>query len=281
MSGFATRFGTAVIFVGVMLLGIYGGLIPYLILFTALLAFCLWEYFGLVLGTDHTQYPIRTWYGLALGLFPHLVLITIRINWYHPSEPWIIILYGVCLFCLFLLELFSNSVQPFRNIAFIFSGLFYITLPIALLHLVTLNQGSYQYRFVLGIVLLTWTNDTAAYLIGSRLGRHHLFPRISPKKTWEGSSGGALVTLLAGWGLYGFFPTFPLMGWIGLSIIVVIFGSLGDLIESMLKRSIHVKDSGNVLPGHGGLLDRFDSFLFCIPFSVAWILLFESGLING
>lgn len=279
MDGLGVRFGTAVVFVVVMLAGIYGGLIPYLMLFTGLLMLCLWEYFGLLLGPDHTTFPLRSWMGLILGVLPHLVVACERAGWINFPESWVLLTYCIGLFSLFVLELFSNSLQPFRNLAFIFSGLFYISLPITLINLIAIVDGEYQYRFILGIVLLTWTNDTAAYLTGSRFGRHHLFPRISPKKTWEGSSGGALVTLLAGWGLYGFFPSFPLVGWIGLSLIVVIFGSIGDLVESMLKRSINVKDSGTFLPGHGGMLDRFDSFLFCIPFAVALILTLKMGLL--
>ena len=215
-----------------------------------------------------------------MGLFPYFAFLAEKMNWYQPSWTYEILLYCMGLFLFFMIELFSSSSRPFQNIAFIFSGFFYITLPLSLLHFITINQGTYQYRFILGIVLLIWTNDTGAYMIGSRLGKNHLFPRISPKKTWEGTGGGALLTILAGWAMYRFFPSFPLAGWLILSLIVVFFGSIGDLIESMLKRSIHIKDTGNVLPGHGGLLDRFDSFLFCIPFSVTFILLLESGILK-
>ncbi|NRB61551.1 MAG: phosphatidate cytidylyltransferase [Saprospiraceae bacterium] len=280
MDGFGTRAVTAVIFVSVMLIGILGGLIPYVVLFCVLLFLLLKEYFGLVLSEDQKSYPVRMWFGLIVGIFPYFGLLAERMEWYQASWIFALLLFSMVLFLLFMIELFSNSRQPFQNIAFIFSGFIYITLPLSLLHLITIHHGAYQHRFILGIVLLIWTNDTAAYLVGSRLGKHHLFPRVSPKKTWEGTVGGALFTILAAWGMYGLFPSFPLAGWIILSLIIVFFGSIGDLIESMLKRSIQIKDTGNVLPGHGGLLDRFDSFLYCIPFSVTFILLVESNTLN-
>lgn len=281
MDGLSTRIGTAAVFVAVMLAGIFGGLITYMVLFSALLIFCYWEYLGLLLGPDMQQYPLRSWLGLLLAVGPHLLIIVHRTQWL-PLTPeqasLMLILYFLGLFSLFVLELFSTALQPFRNLAFVFSGLLYISLPFTLLNFVAIHNGEYDHTYVLGLVLLTWTNDTAAYLIGSRFGRRHLFPRISPKKTWEGSSGGAVITLGVGIALFAIFPHFPLYGWLGLSVLVIIFGSIGDLVESMLKRSIHVKDSGTLLPGHGGLLDRFDSFIFCLPFAVALILLIQGGI---
>jgi len=264
-----------------MLGGVLGGLIPYSILFTLLLGLCLWEYLGLVLGEDHVQFPLRSIAGLGLGLAPHILLIVHRANWLPLTNQQIyllLILYLLALFSLFVLELLSHSREPFRNLAFVFMGILYIGLPLSLLNFLTIHAGQYDYTYVLGIILLTWTNDTAAYVIGSRFGRRKLFARISPKKTWEGSNGGALFTLLMGWALSAIFPQFPLYGWLGLSLIVIIFGSVGDLVESMLKRSIKVKDSGTLLPGHGGLLDRFDSFIFCLPFAVAYVLLLQGGI---
>ena len=113
---------------------------------------------------------------------------------------------------------------------------------------------------------LTWTNDTAAYFAGTYLGKNKLFPQISPKKTWEGSFGGLLGTMLMAYGLSVVFPELAASTWIAIGAVVAIFGSIGDLVESMLKRSHQVKDSGTLLPGHGGFLDRFDAFIFLIPF---------------
>ena len=125
---------------------------------------------------------------------------------------------------------------------------------------------------VFGLLLLTWINDTAAYLVGSQIGKHKLFPRISPKKTWEGSIGGGVFTLILAGVLGYIFEEQSVVQWLILGVIVVIFGSIGDLIESMLKRSYNIKDSGTILPGHGGLLDRFDAFIFLVPFATVYIL---------
>ena len=120
--------------------------------------------------------------------------------------------------------------------------------------------------------MLTWGNDTGAYLIGSVIGKTPLFPRISPKKTWEGSLGGVAVTFIIAWLLSIYTQELTLQTWLVLAGIVSVFGSTGDLIESMLKRSLGVKDSGTIMPGHGGFLDRFDAFMYMIPFAAAYLL---------
>ncbi|TAK40283.1 MAG: phosphatidate cytidylyltransferase, partial [Saprospiraceae bacterium] len=119
---------------------------------------------------------------------------------------------------------------------------------------------------------LTWMNDTGAYIIGSLFGKHLLFSRISPKKTWEGTFGGIAITFLVAFLFCVFTNELRFRDWIILGAIVSIFGSVGDLVESMLKRSVGVKDSGNLLPGHGGVLDRFDAFIFVLPFAAAYLL---------
>ncbi len=124
---------------------------------------------------------------------------------------------------------------------------------------------------VFGLLGLVWTNDTMAYFVGSQLGKRKLFERISPKKTWEGFIGGGLCTVLMAWGVSHYVPEFTQMQWIMLAVVAAVFGTLGDLVESMLKRSLNIKDSGKLLPGHGGLLDRFDAFLLAIPFY--WLVL--------
>ncbi|MEO0775984.1 MAG: phosphatidate cytidylyltransferase, partial [Bacteroidota bacterium] len=128
---------------------------------------------------------------------------------------------------------------------------------------------------VFGLLLLTWSNDTAAYLVGSRIGKTPLFPRISPKKTWEGSLGGVVITFLIAFLISQWFREHSTKQWLVLAGIVAIFGSTGDLVESMLKRSENIKDSGNLLPGHGGVLDRFDAFIFLLPFATAYLLLIK------
>ena len=131
-----------------------------------------------------------------------------------------------------------------------------------------------HYGIALGYLLLLWLNDTGAYFVGSLVGKHKLFERISPGKTWEGSAGGALFALATAWGLSMLFIQLTTMHWLILAIIVVISGTIGDLVESMLKRSLGIKDSGNILPGHGGMLDRFDAVLISAPFVFVYLALF-------
>lgn len=145
-----------------------------------------------------------------------------------------------------------------------------MALPITLLYELSFindNQfgGEYNYQIVLGFFFLLWANDTGAYLVGRKLGRTKLFERISPKKTWEGSIGGGLMGLGIGYMNALLFPDLSLINWLVVALIVLIFGSLGDLVESMFKRSLNIKDSGKLLPGHGGLLDRFDGIFIAAP----------------
>jgi phosphatidate cytidylyltransferase len=127
---------------------------------------------------------------------------------------------------------------------------------------------------VVGFLLLLWVNDTGAYLIGILIGRHRLMERISPKKSWEGFFGGLVVTMLAAWLLSGWLGVVDTAGWIFISLLISVAGTYGDLAESMLKRSIGVKDSGTILPGHGGFLDRFDSAVISFPLVYLFISLF-------
>ena len=163
----------------------------------------------------------------------------------------------------------------------------YIALPLSCLSVLafryTLDGVQYNFLLPLSIFVFLWMNDTGAYCTGSLLGRHKLFPRVSPGKSWEGSIGGAvivvLVSLLISWvdmshllAVFGAKETgLSLLEWVGLGLVVVVFGTLGDLVESLFKRTLGIKDSGNILPGHGGILDRFDSSLMAIPASVVYI----------
>lgn len=180
-------------------------------------------------------------------------------------------------FLLFISELWRNTKNPFTNIAFSLLAITYISLPLGLLMYFfdpVVLSGPKHYGIVLGFLFLLWLNDTGAYFTGSLIGRHKLFERISPGKTWEGSAGGALFALLTAWGLSFIFRQLDLIQWIHLAIITVISGTLGDLVESMLKRSLGIKDSGTVLPGHGGMLDRFDAVLLSAPFVFVYLALF-------
>jgi phosphatidate cytidylyltransferase len=167
----------------------------------------------------------------------------------------------------FLRVLFTESMSAVKNIQATFSGIVYAGLPIAILPWMAFGHNTIGFSgiFILCMFILIWTNDTGAYLSGMALGKHPFFPRISPKKTWEGTIGGFILTIIVSFVLSKFLLEIDWLMALLLGAIVSIFATLGDLVESMLKREAGVKDSGNILPGHGGILDRFDSLLFVAP----------------
>lgn len=178
----------------------------------------------------------------------------------YPSYSF----YGIFLIVLFIAELYQKKENPFHHIAYIVLGQMYVALPFALLNFILYISG-HQPWILLAVFATIWLNDTAAYLFGVTFGKHRLFERVSPKKSWEGFFGGAFAALLSGYLFSLFIPEISLTEWLIFAEIVVIFGTFGDLFESLLKRTINVKDSGNAIPGHGGLLDRFDSMLLVAP----------------
>lgn len=169
-------------------------------------------------------------------------------------------------------ELFRKKEHAVANMIISYFPAFYISIPFVLLFDIAFIGGDFDPLPVLGFFILIWVYDTGAYLSGKFFGKHKLFERISPKKTWEGVIGGGLISLtIAVFVNAYFFPVLDQLQWAIVSIIIVAFGTLGDLIESLVKRNAHVKDSGNIMPGHGGMLDRFDSALFAAPFY--WLFL--------
>lgn len=193
----------------------------------------------------------------------------------------------------YMIKLYKKGeYKPFTNIAFTFLGIFYIAIPIALLNHVVFHErandvnftnsvtNTYSFQVILGILLILWATDTGAYFAGTFLGKHKLFERISPKKTWEGFIGGAVLA-----GIIAFVFNLILANhnkqfltvtdWIVITVIIVVGGTFGDLVESLLKRSIEIKDSGSSIPGHGGFLDRFDGLFISAPFVVAYLEIFR------
>jgi phosphatidate cytidylyltransferase len=278
MQGLWKRMTTAVIFVIIMAAGHYTGPYTFAVLFLIIAGGCLWEFLGMTLDLHTRRDKIRKVFGVILGLLPFVLVTVLKLLKISDPGNFITIaglLFSPVVFTIFIYELYSNSKEPFANIAFMILGLFYIGIPFALVNFIAFDGDEFLNRIVFGLLVLTWVNDTGAYVTGSMIGKTPLFPRISPNKTWEGSIGGLVTTLLFGWGLSFLFGEIPLTQWLGLAVIVGIFGGLGDLVESMLKRSVNVKDSGNLLPGHGGILDRFDAFIFVVPFAAAYLLYFR------
>lgn len=174
-------------------------------------------------------------------------------------------------------ELYLKKKNPTGNWAYSMLSQLYVALPFALLNVLAFQNspetGSVTYNPILplSIFVFIWLSDTGAYCVGSLIGKHCLFERISPKKSWEGSIGGGIFSIASSLGFAHFFPFMPGWQWVGLAIVVVIFGTWGDLTESLMKRQLGIKDSGNILPGHGGMLDRFDSALMAIPAAVVYL----------
>lgn len=162
-------------------------------------------------------------------------------------------------------ELYRKYKNPFHNIAYTLFGVLFAAVPFCFFYAMAFIDGTYSTHYPLGFLILLWSSDTGAYLFGIKLGKHKLFERHSPKKTWEGFIGGMLTSMLAAFILSNCFNELPLVHWLGMSAIIASAGTLGDLSESMLKRSLSAKDSGSILPGHGGLLDRFDGLLLAAP----------------
>ncbi len=204
-------------------------------------------YFGLLIAVIlFLPTLLYSGFGIPLDLFPLLIVLP---------------------FFVFIRELYSKAVKPFTNIAYTLLGTLYLSLPLFLFYLLSLHgENGYDYHIILGFFFLLWSSDTGAYFAGKFLGKHKLFERISPKKTWEGFFGGMAFALLVAVLLSKYFIVFSLTKWIIVALIIIVAGALGDLVESLFKRSIQIKDSGAILPGHGGFLDRFDGLFIAAPF---------------
>jgi len=177
--------------------------------------------------------------------------------------------------CVYMIKLYKKfERKPFTNIAYTFLGIVYVAVPFSLLNVAVFVKESYNYEIIFGCLFILWASDTGAYFAGTFFGKRKLFERISPKKSWEGFFGGAALALIFAFGLSQFFHSLSLLQWMIVGVIIIVGGTFGDLVESLLKRSIEIKDSGNSLPGHGGFLDRFDGLLISAPFIVAFLEIF-------
>ena len=244
----------------------------FIILLFVINMFALAEFYKMISkGQFHPDFKEGLFQSVILFVSTSLVLI----NYFD----WRILLVNVLSVAVnFIRELYRNSPTPFQNLALSFFGIVYITVPILFFESISLfsfAEGGYHPKIVLGYFVLLWTSDSGAYAVGSLMGKHKLFERISPNKTWEGSIGGGLLAFAAAYLISMFATEISLQDWLIINLIIVVMGTFGDLIKSMLKRTANVKDSGNLLPGHGGFLDRFDSLIGSAPFVFCYLSVFK------
>ncbi|WP_262249710.1 phosphatidate cytidylyltransferase [Parapedobacter soli] len=256
---------TALFFVIVMVASMLLGGYVFAVFFILLATYCLNEFYGII--SDGICKPNRL-LGLLLAVIGFGLFAGYRLFGFASHY---LLLINVIVIAVFVVPLYQKDEKPFVGIAYTLLGSVYVTLPFVAFFSLGFITGTFDYRLPLGFMLTLWGNDTGAYLIGKFFGRHRLFERISPNKTWEGFVGGALLAVAVSLILAHYLPVLPSWQWVGIALVVSLFGTFGDLVESMLKRSHHVKDSGAVLPGHGGLLDRFDGLLFAAPATLVFL----------
>lgn len=254
-----TRTITGIFFIIVMLASLLTGHYPFGVFYLLLGLFCQYEFYGLIRKSGYQPNYVA---GLVNGALIYSAFAYITYS--HAVQP-ILFLVPVTLSAVFIQELFKKSATPFQNIAFTFLGLLFTIMPFTFFHAMAYVKGDFNFHLPLGFFVMLWSNDTGAYLTGRALGRTKLFERHSPKKTWEGFIGGMAIAAVAGYILSIYYTELEWKQWVSIAILIAGFGTLGDLVESMFKRSINVKDSGGILPGHGGLLDRFDGLLIAAP----------------
>jgi len=256
-----TRAITGLIFVIVMLGSLLLGQYVFGAFYLVLSLFCLTEFYTL-LKKNGLSPSFAT--GLLNGLFIY-VIVGLIVYQNTPLYHKLLFLITLTAGAVLIQELFKKAANPFVNIGYTFTGVLSVSLPFVFFHALAYLNGEFNFHYPLAFLLMLWCNDTGAYLVGRTFGKTKLFERHSPKKTWEGFMGGIIVSALAAFIISLFFKELQWNQWISVAILVSLFGTLGDLVESMFKRSINVKDSGGILPGHGGLLDRFDGLLLAAP----------------
>jgi phosphatidate cytidylyltransferase len=241
----------------------------YFVVFFFIALFSILEFYSL--SGLSGQVPQKT-YGTICGMT--LFSLSFFIERHDISYRYYFLIFPL-LSGIYLIKLYKRFEQkPFTNIAFTFLGICYVSTPFALLNIAAFENGRYNFEIIFGCLFILWASDTGAYFAGTFLGKRKLFERISPKKTWEGAAGGAILAAIFTAGIAHFFRSLETWQWLTISAIIIVGGTYGDLVESLLKRSIEIKDSGNTLPGHGGFLDRFDGLLISAPFIVAFLEIF-------
>lgn len=260
--------------------GLIGGLIvvvgsiysdwTYFLVFACILGFSQMEFYKLT-GLDG-MLPLRS-FGTFLGLM--LFSLTFLIEKEQFPNEYLYLIFPIVSLTFFIKLYKKTDKKPFTGVAFTYLGIFYVAVPFSLLNLAVFSVDQiYHYEILIGCLLILWASDTGAYFAGTRFGKTKLFERVSPKKSWEGFLGGAFSAIAVAFVIARFFHTIEDWKWLVIAGIIIIAGTYGDLIESLFKRSIEIKDSGQGLPGHGGFMDRFDGLLLSAPFITAFLKIF-------
>ena len=247
------------------------------LLFSIVTGMTIWEYCSLV--NDRPFISVNRFISTISGVYLFLAMAGYNSG---LTPATVFIPYLVSIVYLMVAELYMKAKDPINNWAYTMLSQLYIALPLSLLNILAFRSNGYsiQYSYLapLAVFVFLWINDAGAYCVGSLIGHHKLFPRISPGKSWEGSIGGGVLVVVAAvvtWHVTTLYGVNDLgltaYEWAGLGIVVVVFGTWGDLIESLFKRTLGIKDSGNILPGHGGMMDRFDSTLMAVPAAVVYL----------
>lgn len=264
-----TRAITAFFFTLVMLGSIFLGAYTFTIFYLLLSLVALHEFYKLVKTAG-----IKPHVGVGL-LTGAVIFLMVAACYFLQADLKYLLLLVPLIFGVFIAELYNKEPSPFSAIAYTFAGYIYVTIPFCFFYALgfVFSAGGYNFHLPLAFLLMLWASDTGAYLFGRKLGKTKLFERHSPKKSWEGFFGGVLTSTLVAFIISLFFTEMNAAVWMGMAVLVVSFGTLGDLVESMLKRSLNVKDSGTILPGHGGILDRFDGLLIAAPIVFTYLYL--------
>lgn len=272
-----TRSITGILFVAIMVTSFLQSF-NMIVVFALITGLATWEFTGLVNEYKHVN--VNRLITTVAGVYFFLAVAGVNSGAIQTNA--VFVPYLLTIVYLFISGLYTKSSDSVNDWAYTMLSQMYIALPLSTINVIAFRQAAdglnyYYYLLPLSIFIFLWTNDTGAYCTGSLFGKHKLFPRISPAKSWEGSIGGGILVLIVASIMYYIesqgenLSGLNLIEWLGLGLVVVVFGTWGDLVESLLKRTLGIKDSGNILPGHGGILDRFDSSLMAIPASVVYL----------
>lgn len=264
-----TRAISGLVFISIIIGTLIWGFYPSLVLFSIIGFIGTLEFYKL-------SAKFSAPYTYTGALFNSLFILSSGYLIASGSAFWVFSIWMLFILVFIFQLLNKKSETSIVDISVTIGGALYLAIPLLSLLILAVISATYttdfNWKIPLSIFILTWVNDTGAYLSGRSFGKHKLFERISPNKTWEGSIGGLVLSVVGGVVLHTYWNTFDIPIWIGISVLVSIFANIGDLMESAFKRNADVKDSGSIMPGHGGVLDRFDAVLLTAPVVLAYLL---------